>query len=76
MFKKKAKVVLKEKTIGDSGLVFMSKDNGDVNVCVTMATAYLADMISSGQANMKEVTDILKKLVKDYKEEGENGKWL
>ena len=76
MFKKKAKVVLKEKSLTDNGLTLVSKDHGDPNICVTMAISYLADMIAINQANMKEVTNILKKLVKDYKEEGENGKWL
>lgn len=76
MFKKKAKVVLKEKSLTDNGLTLVSKDRGDPNICATMAISYLADMIATNQANMKEVTDILKKLVKDYKEEGENGKWL
>lgn len=69
MLKKKAKVVLKEKTINDAGLTFVSKDCGDANVCVTMAISYIADMIATKQANMKEVTQILKQLVKEYEEE-------
>lgn len=76
MFKKKAKVVLKEKSLTNNGLTIVSKDCGDPNICATMAISYLADLIVANKANMKEVTDILKKLVKDYKEEGENGKWL
>lgn len=76
MFKKKAKVVLKEKSIDEKGLTCISNDCGDANVCVTMAISYLADMIATKQANMGEVTKILKKLTKEYEEEGENGKWL
>ena len=76
MLKKKAKVVLKEKRMDDNGLTFVSNDCGDTNVCVTMAISYLADMIATKQANMGEVTKILKKLTKEYEEEGENGKWL
>lgn len=76
MLKKKAKVVLKEKSLTDNGLTIVSEDCGDPNICVTMAISYLADMIATNQANVKEVTDLLKKLVKEYEEEGENGKWL
>lgn len=76
MFKRKAKVVLKEESVNDTGLTFIGKDRGDVNICVSMAISYLADMIAAKQADMKEVTQILKKLVKEYEKEGENGKWL
>lgn len=76
MFNNKAKVVLKEKSMDDKGLTFVSQDKGDTNVCVTMAISYLADMIATKQANMPEVTKILKKLTKEYEEEGENAKWL
>ena len=72
----KAKLILKEKKFDDNGLVFVSKEDGCVGTCLTMALSYVADLIVEGDVSMKDATDLLKKIVKDEKESRGNGTWL
>ena len=73
---KKAKVILKEQKHGDDGLHFISKDQGDIGICLTMALAYVADLIVDNNSSMKEVTQLLKNMVKEETERRGNGQWL
>lgn len=72
----KAKVILKEKKFTDDGLSFVSKDDGDLSLCITMTIGYLADLIVDGEVSTKEVTQLLKEMVKTETERRGNGEWL
>lgn len=73
---KKAKVILKEKKMDENGLLFVSKEDGDLGTCLTMAITYIADLIVDKAVSTKEVTDLLKKIVKEETERRGNGTWL
>lgn len=72
----KAKVILKEQKHSDEGLHFVSKDNGDLGICVTMALSYVADLIVDKEVSLKEATQLLKNMVKENEERRGNGTWL
>ena len=73
---KKAKVVLNEQKHSNEGLYFVSKDQGDIGICLTMALSYVADLIVDKEASIKEVTQLLKNMVKETEERRGNGTWL
>ena len=73
---KKAKVILKERKQSDAGLEFESNDKGEVNICISMALAYVADYVADGVISSKEVTQLLKNMVKEETERRGNGTWL
>ena len=73
---KKAKVILKEKKLDENGLLFVSKEDGDLGTCLTMAISYIADLIVEKEVSMKEATDLLKKIVKEEQERKGEGTWL
>ena len=72
----KAKVILKEKKMDENGLLFVSKEDGDLGTCLTMAISYIADLIVEKEVSMKEATDLLKKIVKEEQERKGEGTWL
>lgn len=72
----KAKVILKEKKLDENGLLFVSKEDGDLGTCLTMAISYIADLIIEKEVSMKEATDLLKKIVKEEQERKGEGTWL
>ena len=72
----KAKVILKEKKMDENGLLFVSKEDGDLGTCLTMTLSYIADLIVDKEVSLKEVTDLLKKIVKEEQERRGNGQWL
>lgn len=72
----KAKVILKEKKLDENGLLFVSKEDGDLGTCLTMAISYIADLIVEKEVSMKEATDLLKKIVKEEQERKGEGTWL
>lgn len=73
---KKAKVILKEKRATDEGLTFLIKDEGDLGICLSMCLSYVADSIINNEVSMKEVTQLLKDIVKEGKDERGEGTWL
>ena len=72
----KAKVILKEKKMDENGLLFVSKEDGDLGTCLTMALSYIADLIVDKEVSLKEATDLLKKIVNEEQERRGNGQWL
>lgn len=72
----KAKVILKEKKADEMGLNFVSKDSGDLGICLTMALSYVADYIVDNEISVKEATQLLKNMVKEETERRGNGEWL
>ena len=72
----KAKVILKEKKLDENGLLFVSKEDGDLGTCLTMAVSYIADLIVDNEVSMKEVTKLLKDVVKKQTERRGEGTWL
>lgn len=71
------KVILKTKSYtDDDGLKFVIKDDGDLGLCLTMALGYVADLIVDNEASIKEVTQLLKDMVKEEKERRGEGTWL
>lgn len=72
---KKPKLVLTTKTKKDDVYVVV-KENGDLSVCVTMALQYIAENIVEQGASIKEVTKLLKDMVKNEQERRGNGEWL
>ena len=71
----KPKLVLTTKTKKDDVYVVV-KENGDLSVCITMALQYIADNIVENDASIKEVTKLLKDMVKDTKDRRGEGTWL
>ena len=72
----KAKVILKERKQSDAGLEFESKDKGEVNICISMALGYVADYVADGVISSKEVTQLLKDMIKEEKNRRGEGTWL
>ena len=72
---RKPKLVLTTKTKKDDVYVVV-KENGDLSVCITMALQYIADNIVENDASIKEVTKLLKDMVKDTKDRRGEGTWL
>ena len=52
------------------------KEKGDLSICITMGLKYVADKIVENDASLKEVTQLLKTMVKDEQERRGNGTWL
>ena len=73
---KKAKVILKEKKSDDNGLNFISKSDGDLGICISMCLSYVADSIVDNEVSMKEITQLLKDMVKNEKDRRGEGTWL
>ena len=71
----KSKLVLTTKTKKDDVYVVV-KENGDLSVCITMALQYIADNIVENDASIKDVTKLLKDMVKDTKDRRGEGTWL
>lgn len=73
----KSKVVLKAKVNEDKETFNISvRENGEESVCITMVLQYLADKIVESDASIKEVTKLLKDIVKDTKDRRGEGTWL
>lgn len=73
----KSKVVLKAKVNEDKGDFNISvRESGEESVCITMVLQYLADKIVESNASIKEVTKLLKDIVKDTKDRRGEGTWL
>lgn len=73
----KSKVVLKAKVNEDKETFNISvRESGEESVCITMVLQYLADKIVESDASIKEVTKLLKDIVKDTKDRRGEGTWL
>ena len=73
----KSKVVLKAKVNEDKEDFNISvRESGEESVCITMVLQYLADKIVESDASIKEVTKLLKDIVKDTKDRRGEGTWL
>ena len=73
----KSKVVLKAKVNEDKEDFNISvRESGEESVCITMVLQYLADKIVENDASIKEVTKLLKDIVKDTKDRRGEGTWL
>lgn len=71
----KPKLVLTTKTKKDDVFVVV-KESGDLSVCLTMALQYIADNIVEQNASIKEVTKLIKDMIKDEQERRGEGTWL
>ena len=73
----KSKVVLKAKVNEDKETFNISvRESGEKSICITMVLQYLADKIVESDASIKEVTKLLKDIVKDTKDRRGEGTWL
>ena len=73
----KSKVVLKAKVNEDKQDFNISvRESGEESVCITMGLKYVADKIVENDASLKEVTQLLKTMVKDEQERRGNGTWF
>lgn len=69
---KKSKIILKEKSFNDvKGLIYETKDKGSQDICLTMALGYVADLIVSYNLETKEVIQLLKDIIKEQREMGD-----
>lgn len=71
----KAKLVLTAKIKNDE-VVIAVKEKGDIEVCLTMALQYIADNIVEHDASIKDVTKLLKDMVKNEKDRRGESTWL
>lgn len=72
----KAKVVLKETGANEEGLSFVSKDKGDIGICLSMCLGYVARLIIEGAVSNKQATQLLKDMIKEEKNRRGEGTWL
>ena len=72
----KAKVILKEKKLDENGLTYIVKEKGDIGMCLTMALRYVANIIVDQDTSTKEVTQLLKQMIKEETDRRGEGTWL
>lgn len=71
----KSKLILKAKIKNDE-VVIAVDERGDRAVCLTMALQYIADNIVENDASIKEVTKLLKDMVKNERDRRGETTWL
>ena len=71
----KPKLVLKAKIKNDE-VVIVVDERGDRTVCLTMALQYIAENIVENDASIKEVTKLLKDMVKNERDRRGETTWL
>ena len=72
----KAKVILKEKKLDENGLTYIVKEKGDIGMCLTVALRYVANIIVDQDTSTKEVTQLLKQMIKEETDRRGEGTWL
>lgn len=71
----KPKLVLKAKIKNDEVVIAVG-ERGDRTVCLTMALQYIAENIVENDASIKEVTKLLKDMVKNERDRRGETTWL
>lgn len=71
----KPKLVLKAKIKNDEVIIAVD-ERGDEVVCLTMALQYIANNIVDNDASIKEVTKLLKDMVKNERDRRGETTWL
>lgn len=71
----KPKLVLKAKIKNDEVIIAVD-ERGDEVVCLTMALQYIAENIVENDASIKEVTKLLKDMVKNKRDRRGETTWL
>lgn len=71
----KPKLVLKAKIKNDEVIIAVD-ERGDRAACITMALQYIADNIVENDASIKEVTKLLKDMVKNERDRRGETTWL
>lgn len=71
----KPKLVLKAKIKNDEVIIAVD-ERGDEVVCLTMALQYIANNIVENDASIKEVTKLLKDMVKNERDRRGETTWL
>lgn len=71
----KPKLILKAKIKNDETVIAVD-ERGDGVVCLTMALQYIANNIVDNDASIKEVTKLLKDMVKNERDRRGETTWL